>query len=276
MPYLRPHAGRIAAGVAAVAATLILATTPMAAAASSGGGGLTAAGTSSDSSGHKYPGDSKHLGDRILRQGMSGNDVRALQNLLSQAGFSVAVVGRFGPQTRASVIQFQRSRRLKADGVVTWAAVQSLNAAATAAQKLLNTPTAKARIVGGQAVPPAGAPDAIKAVIAAGNKIAFMPYIYGGGHGDWTDSGYDCSGSVSFALHGANLVSSPEDSTDLESYGSPGPGRWISIWADAAHTYMYVAGLRFDTSAQSQTGGSRWTYAGRSNSGFVERHPPRL
>jgi hypothetical protein len=78
---------------------------------------------------------------------------------------------------------------------------------------------------------------------------------------------------VSYALHGGHLLSTPEDSTELESYGSRGAGRWITIWANSGHTYMYVAGLRFDTSAQSSTGGSRWTTQRRSNAGYVERHP---
>jgi cell wall-associated NlpC family hydrolase len=133
-----------------------------------------------------------------------------------------------------------------------------------------------ARIVNGLAVAPSNAPTVIKEVIAAGNRIAFKPYIYGGGHGSWNDSGYDCSGSVSYALHGANLISAPEDSTELESYGSPGAGRYITIWATGGHVYMYVLGLRFDTSAQGDTGGSRWTTQARDNSGFVERHPTGL
>jgi len=88
--------------------------------------------------------------------------------------------------------------------------------------------------------------------------------------------GYDCSGSVSYALHGGGLLSSPEDSGTLESYGRSGPGTWITIWANSGHVYMYVAGLRFDTGAQGSTGGSRWTTQGRSNGGYVERHPSGL
>jgi len=120
------------------------------------------------------------------------------------------------------------------------------------------------------------APGSVRAVIAAANQIAFKPYIYGGGHGSWRDAGYDCSGSVSYALHGARLISAPDDSSGLESYGRPGAGRWITIWANSGHTYMYVAGLRFDTSAQGDSGGSRWTEQRRSNDGYVERHPRGL
>jgi hypothetical protein len=112
-------------------------------------------------------------------------------------------------------------------------------------------------------------------VIAAANQIAFKPYIYGGGHGRWIDSGYDCSGSVSYALHGAGLISAPEASGELESYGAAGPGQWITIWANAGHTYMRIAGLYFDTAAQSRTNNNdRWSARRISPvSGYVVRHP---
>ena len=124
----------------------------------------------------------------------------------------------------------------------------------------------------GTAVAPASAPARIKAVIAAANKIAHKPYRYGGGHGSWTDSGYDCSGSVSFALHGGHLLRSPEDSTGLMSYGARGPGRWITIYAHGSHAWMTIAGLRFDTSGARGTG-SRWQRGARSAAGYRIRHP---
>ncbi len=220
------------------------------------------------------------MGDRILGQAMSGHDVRVLQDYLTRAGYPTPVTGYFGTTTKANVIAFQRAHHLATQGVVTWTVAQALRRAvgsvSSARQLSSVAPVGRARIVNGLALAPADAPASIKAVIAAGNRIAFKPYIYGGGHGSWNDSGYDCSGSVSYALHGAGLISSPEDSTDLESYGSSGPGRWITIWANSGHTYMYVAGLRFDTGAQGETGGSRWTTAARSNDGFVERHPTNL
>jgi peptidoglycan hydrolase-like protein with peptidoglycan-binding domain len=256
-------------------------------AAPSGGGGLGGAApqpkakqrshvTANVSDSHHYVGGSQHMGDRILRQGMSGHDVRVLQDFLSRAGIPTTVDGQFGPGTKSNVISFQRAHNLKANGVVTWAVSQALRAAVGASApktNLPNAPVGRGRVVNGLALAPSDAPPAIKAVIAAGNQIAFKPYVYGGGHGSWHDSGYDCSGSVSYALHGAGLLSSPEDSTSLESYGAGGRGRWISIWANSGHVYMYVAGLRFDTSAQDSSGGSRWTVAGRSSSGFVVRHP---
>ncbi len=203
---------------------------------------------------------------------MRGHDVRVLQDYLTQAGYATQVDGYFGSTTRQHVISFQRSRHLRPNGVVTWNVSQMLRSA-VAARASIDAPTGRARIVRGRAVAPSNAPTAIKEVIAAANQIAFKPYVYGGGHGSWSSRGYDCSGSVSYALHGGHLLSTPEDSTELESYGSRGAGRWITIWANSGHTYMYVAGLRFDTSAQSSTGGSRWTTQRRSNAGYVERHP---
>jgi hypothetical protein len=121
---------------------------------------------------------------------------------------------------------------------------------------------------------PASAPTAVKNAIAAANKIAFTPYVFGGGHGSFNSSGYDCSGSVSYALHGGGLLSSPEDSSQLESYGSSGPGQWITIWANSGHTYMQIAGLFYDTSGAPGRGGDRWSTKNPSGtSGYVVRHP---
>ncbi len=128
---------------------------------------------------------------------------------------------------------------------------------------------------GGMGQPPAGAPAAIAQVIAAGNAIATLPYIWGGGHGSFQASGYDCSGSVSYALAAAGLLSSPLDSTGFESWGDPGPGRWITVYANAGHAFMVVAGWRFDTGALS-AGGTRWSQSMTDTSGFVARHPPGL
>jgi peptidoglycan hydrolase-like protein with peptidoglycan-binding domain len=228
--------------------------------------------------GHAYPGDSIHMGDRILRPGMRGHDVRVLQDFLSRVGIGTKIDGRFGRTTKRHVIAFQRAHHLRPNGIVTWAVSQALRAAAARVAGSTSIPMplppgSRARLVGGRAVPPASAPAAVKAAIAAANQIATRPYVYGGGHGSFISSGYDCSGSVSYALHGGNLLRVTEDSGTLESYGSAGPGRWITIYANAGHAYMIIAGLRFDTSAQSSTGGNRWTTAGRSSAGFVARHP---
>ena len=112
-------------------------------------------------------------------------------------------------------------------------------------------------------------------VIAAGDEIATRPYAWGGGHGSFQSDGYDCSGSVSYALHGGGLLSSPEDSTGLESYGEAGPGRDITIYANSEHAFMVVDGKRFDTVAL-QEGGSRWSDSMTSTSGYVARHPAGL
>jgi peptidoglycan hydrolase CwlO-like protein len=128
---------------------------------------------------------------------------------------------------------------------------------------------------GGMVQPPPGAPPAVARVIAAGNAIATLPYIWGGGHGSFQANGYDCSGSVSYALAAAGLVSSPMVSGDFESWGVPGPGRWITVYANAGHVWMQVGGWRFDTVALA-TGGTRWAQGGGEFSGFVVRHPAGL
>jgi hypothetical protein len=127
----------------------------------------------------------------------------------------------------------------------------------------------------GVALPPLEAPIEVKQIIEAGNVIARSPYKWGGGHGRWVDSGYDCSGSVSFALAAAGLLNGPLASGPLMSWGEPGRGKWITVWSSPGHVFMEVAGLRFDTSGRQVTG-SRWQNALRSTSGFVARHPAGL
>jgi cell wall-associated NlpC family hydrolase len=128
---------------------------------------------------------------------------------------------------------------------------------------------------GGMVQAPPGAPAAVAQVIAAGNAIATLPYVWGGGHGSFHADGYDCSGSVSYALAAAGLLSSPLDSTGFESWGEPGPGQWITVYANAGHAFMVVAGWRFDTVALGE-GGTRWSQTMADTSGFVARHPPGL
>jgi cell wall-associated NlpC family hydrolase len=127
----------------------------------------------------------------------------------------------------------------------------------------------------GVALPPLEAPDAVRQIIEAGNAIARTPYLWGGGHGRWLDKGYDCSGSVSFVLASAGLLGGPLDSGHLMSWGQPGKGRWVTIYASPTHVFLEVAGIRFDTGAQSVTG-SRWASFGRSTAGFAARHPAGL
>jgi cell wall-associated NlpC family hydrolase len=127
----------------------------------------------------------------------------------------------------------------------------------------------------GIALPPLEAPEEVKQIIEAGNIIARSPYLWGGGHGKWLDKGYDCSGSVSFALAAAGLLDGPLASGPLMSWGKPGKGKWVTIYTHPGHVFMEVAGVLFDTSNARVTG-SRWGNEMRSTSGFVARHPPGL
>jgi cell wall-associated NlpC family hydrolase len=136
-------------------------------------------------------------------------------------------------------------------------------------------PTKATALGNGVALPPLEAPEEVKQIIEAGNVIARTPYVWGGGHGKWLDKGYDCSGSVSFALAAAGLLNGPLASGPLMSWGEPGPGKWVTIYSSPGHVYMYVAGVRFDTS-NSRVTGSRWSNTTRSNAGFVARHPAGL
>jgi cell wall-associated NlpC family hydrolase len=140
----------------------------------------------------------------------------------------------------------------------------------------LLVPGTTARYVDGLGAAPLGAPAAVQQIIWAANELIGLPYIYGGGHQSFTSSGYDCSGTVSFALHGASLLSTPEDSSEFETWGSHGLGRWVTVFSNPGHAYMTVAGLRLDTSAAddpSNQQGPRWRPLRPANPGFVTRHP---
>jgi peptidoglycan hydrolase-like protein with peptidoglycan-binding domain len=230
------------------------------------------------------------LGQRTLGIGARGGDVRELQLLLRQAGFMAKADGIYGRGTYRTVRRLERELGLPVDGVISSADISKIRmalrpatgtgsfqyenpAARPRAVSAQSAPGAQAQLTeDGLAIPPADAPDAIKQVIAAGNAIASKPYRYGGGHGHWDDSGYDCSGSVSYALHGGGLLDEAMPSGSFESWGSDGPGQWITIYANGGHMFMTVAGLRFDTSGRSGTG-SRWQQAMRSGSGYTVRHP---
>jgi peptidoglycan hydrolase CwlO-like protein len=123
-----------------------------------------------------------------------------------------------------------------------------------------------------QASAPASAPDAVKAAISAANAIADTPYIWGGGHGSFESSGYDCSGAVSYAMHAGGWLDSPLDSTGLSTWGEAGPGKWITVYANSGHAWVMIAGLAFDTSGGA---GPRWhSSPASSTEGFIARHPP--
>jgi cell wall-associated NlpC family hydrolase len=147
-----------------------------------------------------------------------------------------------------------------------------------AAQERALTPVAGGSSVGGNgAIPiPADVPEVVQRVIAGGNAIADFPYIWGGGHASFVANGYDCSGSVSYALAAGGLLSAPLVSGELANWGEPGPGRWITIYANAGHTFMDVDGVWFDTAGRSGPYASRWLVSTPSLAGYAVRHPPGL
>jgi hypothetical protein len=228
--------------------------------------------------------DAKRItfGERDLRQGMKGTDVRVLQGFLTKAGIKTTVDGRYGPRTTSNVRRWERKVKLPVDGRVPKTDAATLRmqveqgTAGTQAVPVAAAPTANATLgADGKAIAPVGAPPEVVAVIAAANEIVGKPYRYGGGHGDFEDSGYDCSGAVSYALHGGDLLDAPLDSSGLESFGESGPGEWITVYAHGSHAYVVIAGLRFDTSGSGEEG-PRWRPESRSGSGYTVRHPAGL
>jgi peptidoglycan hydrolase-like protein with peptidoglycan-binding domain len=200
-----------------------------------------------------------------------GTGVRDLQRALG-----LSADGVFGRQTARAVRDFQRHHGLKADGVVgpaTWAALGIQNAH-TVLHPRHSAPAPHHQQSGGGGGGSSNAAGIVARAVAAGNRIATLPYRYGGGHGSFNDTGYDCSGSVSYVLHGAGLLSAPLDSTGLMSYGAPGPGRHITIYANSGHAFMTIDGRRFDTGYGGE--GNRWASGSRPTAGYVVRHPPGL
>jgi len=128
----------------------------------------------------------------------------------------------------------------------------------------------------GTAVAPPGAPEVIQRIVSGANAIAHFPYVYGGGHGTFVDSAYDCSGSLSYAFAAGGILRRTMTSGELADWGDPGQGKWVTIFANDTHTFMYVGGLRYDTSGRAGPLGSRWQTAPRSMAGFVVRHPKGL
>jgi peptidoglycan hydrolase-like protein with peptidoglycan-binding domain len=266
-----PHALACAAACA-TAVCAVSTATPAAASAAAGAGNLAVTHTT------------HHAAGQTLREGMRGAAVRTLQRRLTAAGFRTAVDGDFGPSTRGSVIRFQRANRLRATGIATPAELREL--AHDGARAIADSPGTAATIAAdGTLALPAGAPAAVVQIVAAANRIIDTHYVYGGGHGSFTSAGYDCSGAVSYALHGAGLLAVPEDSTGLESFGEPGTGSWVTVYANAGHAFLVVAGRAFDTADFGGPNvpagsGPRWRESPTGNladgTRYVVRHPAGL
>jgi len=191
------------------------------------------------------------FGQRDLRQGMRGHDVRVLQSFLTKYGVRTTVDGQYGRRTASSVRSWESASALPVDGRVSRQDAATLRGQVEQGASSLQGAAAPVAVAApgpnatlgadGRAIAPAGAPPQVVAVIAAANAIVGKPYRYGGGHGVWNDSGYDCSGSESFALHGAGLVSRPMNSTEFMSWGDAGTGQWITSYANSGHSYLVVA-----------------------------------
>jgi hypothetical protein len=226
------------------------------------------------------------FGERSLRPGMRGHDVRVLQDFLSRVGLSTPVDGRYGPFTRRRVRSWERRSERRVDGRMARPDARVLRSQVERGMKVwtprsatpmtpvaLSAPAEKATLgADGRAVAPASAPAEVKATIEAANRIVGKPYKYGGGHARWEDSGYDCSGSMSYALHGGGLLARAMTSSDFARWGDAGPGRWITTYGNSGHSYMVVAGLRLDTGWHGGNG-PLWSEKMRPASGYTVRHP---
>ena len=218
---------------------------------------------------------------RPLHTHSRGADVRVLQDALDELGYPTASDGVFGRETRRSVRAYERDHQLTVDGRVSPKQAlgirrRSLAYQAPAAAPPIETDAEVAELGpdGRTATVPAAAPQPVKDAVAAANRIIDKPYRYGGGHGEFEDDGYDCSGSVSYVLHGAGRLRRPRASSGFERYGEAGVGEWISVYANGGHAYMVVAGLRFDTSGDGESG-PRWRPESRSGRAYVVRRPSR-
>src|SRR3954467_4982486 len=222
------------------------------------------------------------FGTRTLSTGSSGHDVKVLQSWLTHMGFTTSVDGSFGRNTRWNLRRFEQAKHLRVNGVLTPDDAQVMRRAMNAHYSYVPddeppttevAPGAKATMSsdGLHAVAPAAAPPEVQEAITAANKIVGKPYKYGGGHGSWQDSGYDCSGTVSYSLHGAGLLSRPMSSGEFGGWGVRGKGSWISVYYNSGHAYAVIAGLRLDTSGSGGRG-PRWHADMRSGSGYDVTH----
>jgi hypothetical protein len=221
---------------------------------------------------------------------MHGRDVRILQDFLTRVGVKTTVDGQYGPGTMRRVRMWERKSSLPVNGRMTrkdaailrgqvTSGAGALQGTGGASPQAAPAPAGENATLGadGLAVAPASAPPEVAQVIAAANAIVGKPYRYGGGHGKFEDSAYDCSGSESYALHGADLIDRPMDSTEFMSFGEPGEGTWITSYANSGHSFLVVAGLRFDTGYNdSSSSGPKWSDKMRPTDGYTARHPDGL
>ena len=225
---------------------------------------------------------------RTLTVGSQGSDVKLFQKYLKRAGYNTGVDGAYGRKTAAAQRRFERAEGRRADGRATRGEQRLVKSVAErrdvegqgtggntySAPEEQSNPSEKATLSsdGRTAIAPDSAPQPVKDAIAAANRITNKPYEYGGGHGSFEDSGYDCSGAVSYAMHGGSFVSQPLDSTGFMSWAHAGRGTWITTYANSGHVYAMIAGLRWDTSGSGGKG-PRWHTDTRSASGYTVRHP---
>jgi hypothetical protein len=225
------------------------------------------------------------FGDRSLRQGSRGHDVRVLQDFLTRVGLRTVVDGQFGPKTARRVRSWERRSDKRVNGRVTRGDARTLRSQVEqgilvheSAPEPAAAPAGENATLGadGRAIAPASAPQEVKDAIAAANRIVGKPYKYGGGHGRWEDSGYDCSGAMSYALHGAGLLDRALTSGDFMRWGEAGKGSWITIYAHSGHGFLRIAGLRFDTGWNNSGKGPRWSDNMRPVGDYTIRHPAGL
>jgi cell wall-associated NlpC family hydrolase len=226
------------------------------------------------------------FGTRPLQEGSHGPDVRTLQRNLTRVGLRTEVDGQFGPHTARRVKSWERRSAVRrVNGRVSRPEARKMNSQVARGVRVFQPapepsapPAGATATLGsdGQAIAPASAPEEVKGAIAAANRIAGKPYKYGGGHGRWNDSGYDCSGAMSYALHGAGLLNRQLTSGDFMSWGRKGKGTWITVYANGGHGFLVIAGLRFDTGWNNAGKGPRWSTEMRPTSGYVVRHPSGL
>jgi hypothetical protein len=224
------------------------------------------------------------FGQRALSEGDRGSDVRTLQRDLTAVGLRTEIDGQYGPHTARRVKSWERRSEERVNGRVSRREARKITGQVQRGVKVFQpapAPEPTAAPAGadatlgadGLAVAPADAPEEVKGVIAAANKIVGKPYKYGGGHGRWEDSGYDCSGAMSYALHGGGLLDRQLTSGDFMSWGRARKGAWITIFANSGHGFLKVAGLRFDTGWNNAGKGPRWSEKMRPTNGYTVRHP---